>query len=274
MTELTSAMSSALACDQCHNLLPLMAKVPQDGTFDDVEKGLEAKSEVSEEFEALLNDYSDIKKKLSSMQATNTELVTSIERFDRVVHQEERDKLVSTVEPLVRKTRVSAQSIKTKLAEIKTSNDAYSRAAEPGAIQAAIRENMYIYFMKKYYKLQKQYSQLANDFRRKVHERAKRELKLVATKPLTDAEVDNIIEQGNDQKLLEAMLQGQDQQELDRLAKRADAVNQINREVRNLLQMYQDMAALVDAQQETVDSIVTCIECMNCIHPHARKLGS
>jgi len=205
---------------------------------------------------------------------TNVAKDTHVTQFDRVVHQEERDKLVSTVEPLVRKTRVSAQSIKTKLAEIKTSNDAYSRAAEPGAIQAAIRENMYIYFMKKYYKLQKQYSQLANDFRRKVHERAKRELKLVATKPLTDAEVDNIIEQGNDQKLLEAMLQGQDQQELDRLAKRADAVNQINREVRNLLQMYQDMAALVDAQQETVDSIVTCIECMNCIHPHARKLGS
>eukprot|EP00954_Amorphochlora_amoebiformis_P022379 1352910-Amorphochlora_amoeboformis.AAC.1 len=90
---------------------------------------------------------------------------------------------------------------------------------------------------------------------------------------------------GLDGKLVEAILQGQDQEELDRLMERSNVVNQINREVRNLLQMFQDMvrhpsitpgntvtlmmpsfplpshlqAALVDAQQETVDSITVHI---------------
>mmetsp|Transcript_35428 Transcript_35428/g.56920 ORF Transcript_35428/g.56920 Transcript_35428/m.56920 type:complete len:115 (+) Transcript_35428:804-1148(+) len=56
------------------------------------------------------------------------------------------------------------------------------------------------------------------------------------------------------------MLMGENQQTLERLMQRSNAVNQINTEVRNLLSMFQDMAALVEQQQETVDSIAYHIE--------------
>ncbi|GAB5366552.1 hypothetical protein AAMO2058_001153000 [Amorphochlora amoebiformis] len=151
--------------------------------------------------------------------------------------------------------------------------------------QVEIRNCMYIYHMRKYYNLQKRFSSLSNQFRQmvysepsrlcylscfhaescscpafsQVHERAKRDIKIIAKQPLTDNQIEDIIEKGLDGKLVEAILQGQDQEELDRLMERSNVVNQINREVRNLLQMFQDMAALVDAQQETVDSITVHI---------------
>ncbi|GAB5366551.1 hypothetical protein AAMO2058_001153000 [Amorphochlora amoebiformis] len=216
-------------------------------------------------FEEHLQSYTPIKGRLKELGKVNEMLQKSVEDIDNAIQQSERDRLVMSTERLIAKARADSQAIKAALVGskgergLKESNEEFARLNDPGSIQVEIRNCMYIYHMRKYYNLQKRFSSLSNQFRQMVHERAKRDIKIIAKQPLTDNQIEDIIEKGLDGKLVEAILQGQDQEELDRLMERSNVVNQINREVRNLLQMFQDMAALVDAQQETVDSITVHI---------------
>jgi len=257
------------SCDQAHSLLDKfheMTESHREIGAADLERGQSQRrmndndEKTDTGFLVLLDKYSNIRKGLQYMESTNASIQASIEKYDTVVRQDDRDELVQNVEPKISKTRTIASRMKQDLQEIKSADEAFLRNCKQGAIQGDIRKTMYIYHMRKYFTLQRSYSSLANEFRRKVHDRARRELNLLTKEPLSTEQLDKIIEEGNEGKVMDMLIAGQEQEELERLMQRSNAVNQINREVRGLLEMFQEMAALVDAQQETVDNIVSHIQ--------------
>mmetsp|Transcript_24226 Transcript_24226/g.36328 ORF Transcript_24226/g.36328 Transcript_24226/m.36328 type:complete len:316 (-) Transcript_24226:144-1091(-) len=259
----------SVRCDQTQNLLGLLS-VDEDDNINgnvDVEKGLKLESDDDEAKEITellkhLQGYNDIKKALRRLESTNSELLQASDEILESLSTS-RDKIAIKVEKLIARSRSDSQFIKKRLTgDLQLEWEEYKKASKvEGSIEAEIRNVMLIYYTKKYYDAHKQYSTLANKCRQQVHNSAKREITLIAKEPISEEQIDEIIEKGMDGNFLEAMLQGQGQkEELERLQKRSDIVNQINTEVRNLLTMFQDMAALVDAQQETVDNIQTHIE--------------
>ena len=253
----------------CPTQLGKMTAVPATSApLESEPEGHELK-ELQSPFQRHLARYAPIDDDLTRLSTFLLELKEASERFDREVETSERDTLVRQVEARIAEARGWSHRVKRILtgggdtASIREENAAFEADSEvQGRVESEIRSNLYRYYLGRYFRLHKSYSRLANAFRTTVRDRAKRDIRLVCSASLGDDQIDDIIDRGLDQKLLEASLEGEieDQAELRRLVQRSNAVMQINREVAQLLETFQDMAAMVDAQQETVDNVVMHVE--------------
>eukprot|EP00465_Bigelowiella_longifila_P000104 CAMPEP_0185251358 /NCGR_PEP_ID=MMETSP1359-20130426/769_1 /TAXON_ID=552665 /ORGANISM="Bigelowiella longifila, Strain CCMP242" /LENGTH=335 /DNA_ID=CAMNT_0027833213 /DNA_START=150 /DNA_END=1157 /DNA_ORIENTATION=+ len=265
------------SCDQSHSLMALLrtkilkASQPELMKTTDLEKGQPLSETESNEkkksvMEPILTMYIEVKSRIRKIEMANEELREAIEKVNQVIDSNQKEEIVTSMTKVISSARNDAQQIKAKLVGVsgrdglKKDLEQSTKKQEPGSIVVEIKKNLFNYYLQKYHKVQKIYSSLTNEFRRRVHNRAKREIGLWTQKKLDEDELDDLIERGRDKEFINAMLMGENQQTLERLMQRSNAVNQINTEVRNLLSMFQDMAALVEQQQETVDSITYHIE--------------
>mmetsp|Transcript_10293 Transcript_10293/g.18791 ORF Transcript_10293/g.18791 Transcript_10293/m.18791 type:complete len:326 (-) Transcript_10293:269-1246(-) len=218
----------------------------------------------SETFLQELKKYDPIIVDITSLEKFSDDIAEAREAFDNVYAQEKKNEIITRVDNKLKKARQISKRIKEALTAprgIKDQNEAYKSSQQSkgleGSVQLEIRENLYNYYMKKYFNAHMRYTKLAKVFKDKVHMRAKRDLKYLA-KNMTDEEAEELIEQGKDREFIEGQLNG-DEQELSRLLNQHEEVKEIQKEVREILTMFEEMAALVDAQQETIDNITTHI---------------
>mmetsp|Transcript_8915 Transcript_8915/g.12269 ORF Transcript_8915/g.12269 Transcript_8915/m.12269 type:complete len:200 (+) Transcript_8915:346-945(+) len=197
--------------------------------------------------EPILTMYIEVKSRIRKIEMANEELREAIEKVNQVIDSNQKEEIVTSMTKVISSARNDAQQIKAKLVGVsgrdglKKDLEQSTKKQEPGSIVVEIKKNLFNYYLQKYHKVQKIYSSLTNEFRRRVHNRAKREIGLWTQKKLDEDELDDLIERGRDKEFINAMLMGENQQTLERLMQRSNAVNQINTEVRNLLSMFQDM---------------------------------
>eukprot|EP00469_Lotharella_globosa_P002443 CAMPEP_0167791556 /NCGR_PEP_ID=MMETSP0111_2-20121227/12009_1 /TAXON_ID=91324 /ORGANISM="Lotharella globosa, Strain CCCM811" /LENGTH=317 /DNA_ID=CAMNT_0007684253 /DNA_START=51 /DNA_END=1004 /DNA_ORIENTATION=+ len=228
----------------------------------DQEVGYDEKAE--EKFMMELKKYDPIINNIKFLERASDEIEKAKEDIDNVVVDDEKNKLIHNVDLKLKKARATSQKLKAQLTDkggLKEQNEAFRKKVEgqgvEGSVEVEIKENLYNFYMKKYFLAHKRYTTLAKIFKDRVHTRQKREISYLATN-LTEAQVDEIIEKGLDRQFIDSQMTG-DEQELNRLMAQADDVKQINQGVREILEMFQEMAGLVDAQQETIDNITAHI---------------
>jgi len=170
-----------------------------------------------------------------------------------------KNRIISDIDKKLKKARASSVRLKKALTDkggLKDQNEKFrSNSREDGSVEVEIRDNMYNFYMRKYFLAHKRYTSLAKMFKDKVHNRQVRDLKFLSNN-LTTEKAEELIEKGLDKQFIEQQMNGEEQ-ELGRLLAQADEVKQINQGVQEILEMFHEMAALVDAQQETIDNI-TC----------------
>ncbi len=161
--------------------------------------------------------------------------------------------------------RVAAVRVKKALAAAKTRTETLQRELEGkkvfGSVVLEIRTNVYNYFMKKFFNAHKRFSSLSNDLKTAERSRMKRQLMLVNSE-ITDATAEEIIDSGQSAEVFLKMITEETEltQELKRLQARTESVKELEASVSELMQMFFEIAALVNLQQETVDNIVMHVE--------------
>eukprot|EP00467_Chlorarachnion_reptans_P025873 CAMPEP_0114494460 /NCGR_PEP_ID=MMETSP0109-20121206/4665_1 /TAXON_ID=29199 /ORGANISM="Chlorarachnion reptans, Strain CCCM449" /LENGTH=350 /DNA_ID=CAMNT_0001671501 /DNA_START=6 /DNA_END=1058 /DNA_ORIENTATION=+ len=212
-------------------------------------------------FQGVMKSFTVVRESAAVLKTSNKTLEKSIEEMNKAYEGEVRDKLAKNAEKTIHAARKSSQTIKETLFGSKSSGgihkdaEEYTKKRPPGSLQVEIIKNLLAFYTKLYYALHKTYSILANEFRQTVNDRTRRDIQLLTNKNISNEEMDAIIDGGKAAEYTQALIEGEDQAELDRLIARSEVVGQINREVRLLLEMFQDMAALVEQQQETIDNI-------------------
>eukprot|EP00466_Bigelowiella_natans_P007825 jgi/Bigna1/71424/fgenesh1_pg.15_\ len=230
-----------------------------DRKFSDLEECDDDDKE-NKEYNKFVNElkrFDPVAADITYLEEVSEEIQAAKEEIDNVFNEERKNKIISKVEKLLKRSRAKSRKLKEAMIDkggLKDKIEAINaEEKETGTVKSQIRLNMYHFYMKKYYEANKTYSSLANNFKAKVRNRAKRDLKFIS-EDMTDEQADDLIDKGMDQQYIQSRLDG-DQQELQRLMAQADEVAQINRGVKEILTMFQEMATLVDAQQETIDNI-------------------
>mmetsp|Transcript_32901 Transcript_32901/g.63487 ORF Transcript_32901/g.63487 Transcript_32901/m.63487 type:complete len:357 (-) Transcript_32901:247-1317(-) len=213
-----------------------------------------------EDFLKELKQYDGIVEDIKFLELACEEIAEAKEQMESVVDQS-RDKIISRVDSKLSRARTTSSKLKKKLTDKGGLRDKIQKLnaeeKNEGSIRVEIRNNLYQYHMGRYFRAHKRYTRCANTFKDCVRERTKRDMKNLDG-ALTDEQAEDLIDKGLDQKFMQDRISG-DAQELDRLMHQADEVKQINQGVRQILEMFQEMAALVDQQQETIDNITAHI---------------
>mmetsp|Transcript_26935 Transcript_26935/g.47661 ORF Transcript_26935/g.47661 Transcript_26935/m.47661 type:complete len:251 (+) Transcript_26935:709-1461(+) len=175
----------------------------------------------------------------------------------QVFAEDKKKEIVRRMENSLKIARNTAKSLKQRLTDIKARNESLnSKVYEDGSVKVEIRNNMFNYYMRKLFKAQKDYTAYASETQKILRDRKKRDLMFIGGETLTDTEADRLIDLKLDQQWIQGKMEGEEQQ-LERLIAQQNAVQSIQNEVREVLEMFQDMAAMVDAQQETIDNITS-----------------
>jgi len=245
-------------CDQACSVLPILIHYampdPENEKGEDFD--IEVADEKSGNFVDELKRFKQLEEDLRSLEEQCNEIEAAKGKVINVFNDKRKNEIISSVEMKLSQCRKISKRLKAALTDkggIKDVNVKLNKQEEEGSVKAEIRDNMFNYYMKKYYLAQKRFSELANAFKGKVRTRAKRDLQLIS-EGLTEEQAEDLIDRGMDQEYIQSQLNG-DVEELGRLMAQADEVKQISQGVREILQMFQEMAALVDAQQETVDNV-------------------
>mmetsp|Transcript_898 Transcript_898/g.1163 ORF Transcript_898/g.1163 Transcript_898/m.1163 type:complete len:312 (+) Transcript_898:104-1039(+) len=243
---------------QVHSLITLFGFDDVNVGDTDVENGA-ADSKEDESFRLELTKYEPIRKDIEFLEACSDHIAKAKEEIDNVYVEEQKNRIISDIDKKLKKARASSVRLKKTLTDkggLKDQNEKFrSNSREDGSVEVEIRDNMYNFYMRKYFLAHKRYTSLAKMFKDKVHNRQVRDLKFLSNN-LTTEKAEELIEKGLDKQFIEQQMNGEEQ-ELGRLLAQADEVKQINQGVQEILEMFHEMAALVDAQQETIDNI-TC----------------
>jgi len=243
---------------QVHSLIALFGFDDVNVGDADVENGA-ADSKEDESFRLELTKYEPIRKDIEFLEACSDHIAKAKEEIDNVYVEEQKNRIISDIDKKLKKARASSVRLKKALTDkggLKDQNEKFrSNSREDGSVEVEIRDNMYNFYMRKYFLAHKRYTSLAKMFKDKVHNRQVRDLKFLSNN-LTTEKAEELIEKGLDKQFIEQQMNGEEQ-ELGRLLAQADEVKQINQGVQEILEMFHEMAALVDAQQETIDNI-TC----------------
>mmetsp|Transcript_28696 Transcript_28696/g.40003 ORF Transcript_28696/g.40003 Transcript_28696/m.40003 type:complete len:314 (-) Transcript_28696:174-1115(-) len=227
----------------------------------DVENADDEDTKGDEQFIHELKKYDPIVTDIKFLEACSDEISKAKEEIDNVYVEDQKNRIISSVDQKLKKARAASGRLKKSLTDkggLKDQNEKFkSNIKEQGSVEVEIKENLYNFYMRKYFLAHKRYTSLAKVFKDKVHTRQKRDLKFLSEN-LTDQEAEDLIEKGLDKQFIEQQMNGEEQ-ELSRLMAQADEVKQINQGVREILEMFQEMAGLVDAQQETIDNITAHI---------------
>lgn len=187
---------------------------------------LEEGEKASQAFVSELGAYESIAKDIKFLEACSKEIWIAKEELDHVFNEETKNKIISSVESKLKRSRAVSRKLKvcTSLGfehwymlvlsafckpqtvlteELKREmENKNAEVKEEGSIRVSIRENLYNYYLKKYFLAHKNYSVLANNFKSQVRSRAKRELQFI-DESMTDDYAEELIDKGMDQQFIQ-----------------------------------------------------------------------
>jgi len=163
------------------------------------------------------------------------------------------------LENLIDTTNLAAADIRNKLKEIDAQNkELASNAAKLGTAQHRIRTNMHQTLTRKFLDLMQEYQEVQTKYKNKYRERVERQYK-IAKPDATQDEIDEALESGNTQifqkQILDMQNHVQAKEALIYIESRHRDIMRLEQSIKELHQLFMDMAILVEAQGELIDQI-------------------
>lgn len=223
-----------------------------DGKGGDVE--MQPKSEQSKAIAEHMKEYETIKEDLATIRQ-NVALIEKLKDEERTtVNEKARKGIMKKLDGIMGETTAAGSRIKTQLDKISGANEKFKKD-HPNSAITQMRNNLYQTHIRRFHQTMNSYNQASHDFRKALKDRTRRELAIVDNK-LTPTQIDQIVESGNAQEVIESALISEDLDNVvQQIEERHQGIKKLEQQVIEVYELFRDLAQLVDLQQETLDVI-------------------
>jgi len=201
-----------------------------------------------EDVNAIKTGMALIRKNIRSIEETYGQSLVA-------VGLEQGSKSSEDLERLIDATNLAATDVRNRLKEMDAENKKQEK--EKGSAQARIRTNMHGTLTRKFLDLMAEYQEVQTKFKNKFRERVERQYRIVKPEATQD-EIDEALDSGNTQVFAKEILNQRHAQAKDALnyiENRHKDILRLEQSIKELHQMFLDMAILVEAQGELIDQI-------------------
>ena len=153
-------------------------------------------------------------------------------------------------------TKREARGIKKTLDTLMASNEEYCKKHE-GSTSAQMRKNMLATHCRQFQDTMTEFQGASESFRQSLKDRIARQARIVQ-EDITDEKIEEMLESDNPGAIFQNAMMQMDDTMVDAVKDIEDqhkGMQQIEQGVKEIQELFQDMAVLVDLQQETLDVI-------------------
>lgn len=201
-----------------------------------------------------VRQYEAIKEGLNSIRRNTARIEKLKDNEKTTVNDDARKDIMKELDFTMAETTREGQAIKAKLDKISDANKRYKKE-NPNSATLQMRVNLYQTHVRRLHQVMNGYNQASHDFKKALKDRTRRQLAIV-DQSITPEQMESILESGHaDQVLSEVLIS----EELDNVVRdieeRHQGILRLEQQVNEVYQLFQDLATLVDMQQETLDVI-------------------
>ncbi|KAN0027392.1 hypothetical protein ACTFIU_010339 [Dictyostelium citrinum] len=173
--------------------------------------------------------------------------------------ESQNQKYEADIQLILEVTNSSFSELKNKLDSMKTSNEKHSFSKSSTPTEVRIRNSMYNTLTQKFIEMMREYQEIQNNYKNKYKEKIERQYKIV--KPdATHQEINEAIQSGDSKKIFEETilythLHTQALNALDYIQDRHNDIIKLEQSIKELHQLFLDMAVLVHNQGELLNVI-------------------
>jgi len=208
---------------------------------------------------ALRQEHETIKEKLESMKFNANAIDQFAVQAKLAVTDKKERELRLKVEDLGADNMKTAKDVKAQLDAIKAENDRFG-AENEGSALLQIRQNLFSTSCRRYSEAVTVHHDSLNGFRDALRDREHRQLEIVDPS-LTRKQVDELIDSGQAMEFVQRKLVSPNMQQMvEEIEARHLEIRKLEQDVETLSQLFQDLALLIDNQQEVLNSIQHNIE--------------
>lgn len=204
--------------------------------------------------------YDIIKKGLEQIKKNVVE-IENLKEVDRnIVDDKKRKENMDKLDSVMARTNAVARQLKKKLDELKTQNEQYKGSHKDDVAKTQMRNNLYQTYIRRFHQVMNQYNSVAHEFKQNLQDRTRRQLKIVDSS-ITDDDVDKIVASGKANGIIKQALISENLEDVIRdIEERHMDILKLEQQVLEVYNLFQDLATLVDIQQESLDVIENRIE--------------
>jgi len=216
--------------------------------------------EENKEIEAYFHQYDVIKKGVESIKANVLKVKKFKEIDSNIANEQKRKENMDNMGQVLTKTNKIAAQMKTQFDTIQAQNAKYQKEHPEETSKCRMRHNLYQTHIRRYQEVMNEYKTTTHEFNQNLIERKKRQLKIVNS-AISDEEADRIVAGGQADGVIKQALVSENLNDVIRdIEERHLDIVGLEQQVLEVFQLFQDLATLVDIQQESLDVIQTRIE--------------
>jgi len=205
-----------------------------------------------------MEQYDSVKESLQLIKNNVTKVEKLKERDRKTANEKDRKVIMNDMEKIMAETNAHGVKVKKQLEAIKLSNDKYASERKDSA-KVQIRTNMYQTMIRRFHAVMNEYNAASHDFKATLQDRTRRQLKIV-DKNLSEEAVEQIVDSGNAHDVIKQALVKEELEDAVRdIQERHQDILKLERQIREVFELFRDLAALVELQQESLDIIETRI---------------
>jgi len=233
-----------------------LGELNQDPEDDDVNDENDTNLETKEHYK----QYELIKSSLEMIKANVAE-IEKLKEIDRNIANETRRKEnMDKLDNCMAKTNNTAQQCKKRLDDLKKQNDIYKKEHPNEFSKSQMRNNLYQTYIRRFHQVMNDYNSAAHEFKQNLQARTRRQL-LIVDSTMTNEEADRIVASGQANGVIKQALISENVEDVVRdIEERHMDILKLEQQVLEVYQLFQDLATLVDIQQESLDVIENRIE--------------
>lgn len=198
------------------------------------------------EVETLRNEVNVISRLVDEIKSRHSEILAA-------PHQDGTTK--ARVEEIMAEIKRRAGFVRTSLKQLEASIQ-QEEAANGDAADIRIKKTQHSTIARRFLTVMQDYSKAQTDYRDANKQRIRRQME-IADRRITDEELEDMLESGDPQIFTQSILADTQQarQTLNEIEARHQDILKLEQSIRELRDMFQDLATLVDSQGETIDRI-------------------
>jgi t-SNARE complex subunit (syntaxin) len=198
---------------------------------------------------------------LATIEAKSAEFRTLADAFERAADEVAMKSADGSAQSCANEVSRAGLAVKGMLDALRTEIETFSLRYPDAKNSASLnmRENVYNLSVRRFRDAMNRYQREHNMFLSAVAQRQKSRLKSIDTgKVLDDATIERVVESGQVEQVIQQSLLGSSEELQDCIANieaRHQQVLSLERTMRDLLELFKDMATLVDVQQDSLNII-------------------
>lgn len=246
-----------------HSDQPDAVELEEVGIAKSQQASAASSSQVDDGMQEFFSYVNDIKEKMNTIRR-NTRNIKELanELVEKPFGEEAAAKKSKELNQLITVTNSTADRIRNMLKSMKESNVKFINSHSKTDPLVRIRTNMHGTLCKNFTDLMRAYNDVQTEYQNNAKEKLSRQCKYV-NPDLSEEEIDKIVESGDAQVfkdgLMEVNMQEKATQALAYVENKHNDIVRLTESVKELHQLFVDLATLVDNQDELIDDIE-----MNC----------